>query len=283
MESTGTRARSAGRWLALVGLVCGVVSLASRAVSTERWGAEWLTLPALAVELAGVAATTLFVWASFGAAWPATQAPLPGTTRGVDVVVRVDAQATQSVRATLIAVRDLDVGEVVLVDLRGGRHGRRSMESVAREYGARYVVARSGDENGLALAATECSAPLLLLLDAGDVPSPEIVGRGRAQMTSSVAIVQAPSTMVQSDSPEQLPSGRHERDFERVLTQWLGVRGVATFAGSGALIRRDLLVEASPTTASPAMAEAEITRRCSQAAGASWREPARRWSHCGLR
>lgn len=208
----------------------------------------------------------------------------------VTVMVRAGTREDWQVRATLIAARRLHgVGDVVLVDPRaqptltalaaalGIRHLSRLSEPTsplddAVDPGApRDTAVAPGDLNGLELMGRHCRTPLLLVLDAGDIAHPDILVRLRPFIDPSapadraaVAIVQAvgvtaAGVAAEDHSVEYLGTGRHRLDVDRrVLGPSLGARGVALFAGSGALVRTDALCATTPGTASPELAQLSV-------------------------
>ena len=135
----------------------------------------------------------------------------------VDVLVRVHQQDEHELRATLIALRSVaGVGDV--------------------------IVANS---LSLAVAVAAVHTPRFLLLDAGDVPTTDIVTRlSRAMADERVAVVQGLGTSLADDSIEHGPHGRHDLTFERAaLNPALGARGCAMWTGSGSLVCVDALRE----------------------------------------
>jgi hypothetical protein len=222
------------RAVAVVGLLTTLVYLLWR-VSFSLVGTDlWLSIPVVLVEISGFVGGAILVWAlwprldqhrerQFGA--PAAGADAVVVAVAVDVVVRVQGQTEHELRATLIALRAVaSVERVVVVDAATDRT----------------------DCGGLAAAAAAVRTPRFLLLDAGDVPTTDIVTRlTRPFVDESVAVVQGLGICCADDSIEHGPDGRHDLTFERAaLNPALGTRGCAFWTGSGSLVSRDALREA---------------------------------------
>lgn len=244
------------RALAAVGLAAAMAYLVWRAgwsMSGTRW---WLAGPAYAVELFGYLGAAVLAWAL----WPAPRAdradhadsagalgtvPLP-----LDAVVRVQDQPVHEVRATLLALRSVrHVGETILLDL----HCRPEVAALATEFQTVHAMAMPGDRHGLAVVAAAVRTPCFVLLDAGDIPTIDLVDRLAPDLADDrVAVVQGAGVSVADDSPEHGPNRRHELVFERAaLNPGLGARGVAMWLGSGSLVRADALREAPHLRADP--------------------------------
>ena len=210
----------------------------------------------LGVEVVGVVAVAAMVWALWKAPQtkPARFAPADQPV-DVDVLVRCSGQDIESVRATLLAVRGM--GALHVLDL----GARPEVASLALDEEAVYIATDAEDLDGLGQALHALAAPSLLLLEAGDVPHPDIVAMLHPWLDDGdVAIVQGAAVSAQRDSAEHDAGGRHDKEFERrALLPSLGARGVAAFVGSGALIRRSALIGLPIGHATRPMVQAEIT------------------------
>jgi hypothetical protein len=212
----------------------------------------WLSLPTLVVEIIGFLGASALTWAL----WPVpTRSQVDdGATSmaafaAVDAVVRVDQQPDHEVRATVIALRSVQyVASVVLVD----HSARPSLAALATEFQAVYAAIEPADRNGLAVTLAAVRTPQFLLLDAGDIPTGDIIRRLSGDFGDpSVAIVQGLGVSLADDSAEHGPNGRHELLFERVsLNPALGRRGSAMWSGTGSLVRTDALRDVQVGTAS---------------------------------
>ncbi|MEY4338881.1 MAG: hypothetical protein RLZ14_731 [Actinomycetota bacterium] len=234
------------RVLTLLGAVAAVLYLGWRVVASFSGAAAWLSAPLLVAEVAGFAGTGLLAWAL----WPS---PVPrrtiaagsfDTTVGepVDVVVRVVDQELHEIRATLLSLRAVDrAGDVLVVD----HSGRPEVVTLAAEFQCMYAATDLDDANGLRVMHAAVRTPQFLLLDAGDVPSHDIVVRLAVDLADpAVAVVQGLGVSLAAESPEHGPHCRHELAFERSsLNPALGRRGLAVWLGSGSLVRTDALRE----------------------------------------
>ena len=232
------REHMVARVIAGVGLAAGLCYLVWRAQFSLAGTDLWLSLPVLLVEVAGFVGSALLAWAL----WPhlavcdtsAAEMPMAEVS-DVDVLIRVDHRGEHELRATLIALRAVArVGEIIVVD------------------------------GSLTAAIAAANTSCVLLLDAGDVPTPDIVTRlSRAFVDERVAIVQGLGVSFADDSIEHGPHGRHDLTFERsALNPALGLRGCAIWTGSGSLIATDALRSAvkRPAEESRWVTSAELLR-----------------------
>ena len=222
------------------GVAATIVYLSWRALFSMSGAKWWLAGPAFFVEVVGFGGALVLAWAL----WPplrrtgAVESVLKSNdgVAGVDGVVRVGSQAEHEVRATLLALRSVrHVDHLVVVDL----SGRPTVASLATEFQAVYATADRDDLNGLKVLASAVRTPEFLLIDAGDIPTTDVVSRLIGEMADPhVAVVQGVGTGCCDDSPEDGPNRRHELVFERSsLNPALGTRGAAIWLGSGSLVR----------------------------------------------
>jgi hypothetical protein len=233
------------RVLTAVGLAASFVYLVWRAGFSLHDTDLWLSLPTLLVEVVGFVGAGALAWAL----WPMPNRPTVGAgspagdaVATVDAVVRVADQAEYEVRATLLALRGVHhVKHLVVVDL----SARPSIALLATEFQAVYAATDPGDRNGLRVMAAAVESPQFLLVDAGDVPTGDIVDRLAADLGDArVAVAQGMGVSLADDSAEHGPDGRHELVFERSsLNPALGRRGCAAWLGTGSLVRTDALRE----------------------------------------
>ena len=229
----------AARALAAVGLVATCAYLVWRVGFSLHDTDLWLSLPVLAVEVVGFLGAAALTWALW---------PVPATYRAgndatgapalLDAVVLVDQQPDHEVRATLLALRAVEhVAQVVLVDL----SARPEMAALANHFHAVYAASDPADRNGVRVMLATVRTPQFVLLEAGDVPTGDIVDRLVAGFDDpQVAVVQGLGVSLAEDSAEHGPNGRHELVFERSsLNPALGRRGHAVWLGSGSLVRTD--------------------------------------------
>ena len=228
------------RALAVVGLVATLCYLIWRVGFSMHDTQLWLSLPTLLVEVVGFLGAVALTWAL----WPVLAHHRSdggiAVTHAVTAVVRVDRQSLHEVRTTLLALQSVQhVNGVVLVDL----SARPAMAALATEFQAVYAATDAADRNGLRVMLAAVRTPLFVLIDAGDVPTVEIVERLIADFVDPrVAVVQGLGVSLAEDSAEHGPNGRHELLFERnALNPSLGRRGSATWLGTGSLVRTDAL------------------------------------------
>lgn len=234
-------------WLPRTFLVLGVAAclgfLGWRVARPFDQAPVWLSLSSLAVELIGFACSAVLVWAL----WPDSRRPRVADRRtevgDVDVVVRGDLHALHDVRTTLVALRTVrSVRSVVVLDAAGRLH----TASVAAEFGVGYVVPEHGELQSMQAVV---QTPFVLVLDAGDVPVPDIVERLSSRIDrDDVAVVQGMGVSLVGDAPERGIDVRHQLLFERSgLNPALGGRGCAMWLGSGSLARTEALRDAVAT------------------------------------
>jgi hypothetical protein len=224
-----------GRGLTCLGLLSTGAYLCWRIGTLPSRPPLWLVVVALAVEIAGFVGSLLLTWALWHGKY-ATPAQTDVDAAGVDVVVRVDQQPIHDVRATLLSLQSMVTGRQVVVDLRA----RLEIAALAAEFKIGYAATDLTDRNGLKTSSVATTAPVFLLLDAGDIPSPDVIaGLMPLMHDDRVAVVIGRSVMADDDSAEHGPNGLHELTFEReTLNPALGARGAAILSESGALIRR---------------------------------------------
>ncbi len=248
--------RLIGRGVALVGLAFGAAYVGWRIVATLAGAPVWLAVVTLLVEIVGFVAVTSLVWALWRS--PEVRSPRRAPADmplDVDVLIRCSGQDTESLRATLLASQQL--GSVYVLDL----GARPEIAALALEADAVYIATDSEDLDGLGQSLHALAAPTVLMLEAGDVPRPDIVDRLAPWLDEpDVAVVQGRAVSVQNDSAEHDAGGRHDKDFERrALVPSLGARGMGAYTGSGALIRRSALIGLPIGHATRPMVQAEIT------------------------
>ncbi len=237
------------RALAAVGLLATLVYLIWRIGFSMHDTELWLSLPTLLVEVVGFLGAVALTWALWPV--PARHQARSGTTvvDAIDAVVRVDRQSVHEVRTTLLALQSVQhVNGVVLVDL----SARPALAALATEFQAVYAATDAPDHNGLRVMLAAVRTSQFLLLDAGDIPTGDIVERLITDFVDPrVAVVQGMGVSLAEDSAEHGPNGRHELLFERnALNPALGCRGSAAWLGTGSLVRtdalRDLRFDTSP-------------------------------------
>ncbi len=230
------------RALAVVGLLATLCYLVWRAVFSMSGTHLWLSLPTFAFEVVGFIGAGCLTWGLWpmpgsgsDPARPAVPVPV-----SVDVVVRVDQQPEHEVRSTLLAVGSVrGTQNTVIVDV----SGRPSIAALAAEFGAVYAATDPADQNGVRVMLAAVRSESFLLLDAGDIPTHNIVEQLSPDLVDRrTAVVQGMSVSLAEESAEHGPNGRHELLFERSsLNPALGSRGSAIWLGTGSLVRTESL------------------------------------------
>lgn len=230
------------RLVAVVGLVFGAAWLVWRCTSSLAGSPVWLSASTLAVEVVGFAAAAMLVWAL----WPDVHSGPVGADRStgpVTVVVRCRDESIEAVRATLLAARR--IGPAVLLDC-----SPMQRDDLADLAGVEGVLLKVDPRNGtdpLVALARHVSDEALVLLEAGQIPAPDVVARLAPWFAADVAVVQGDVVSLDADDPST-----QRRPFDRVLNAALGTRGAAQFLGGGALVRTAALagLRADPDDAS---------------------------------
>jgi hypothetical protein len=232
----------------LASAVLGASWLGWRIIASFSGAPLWLAGTALAVEVVGFGAFVLLTWAL----WP--DRGVPGVVdHSADpslttVVVRCGERPLDMVRGTVLAARS--VGPVVLLD--DGLRPRADLAEMAADDGlSLHRTAEDESVDPIVSVARSITTDMVVLLDAGQVPAPDMVSRLLPLFEPDVAVVQGAICRVDGRRPiERRASIAHE------LAVGLGARGVASLQGGGALLRRsaiasldDHMVPPSPTLA----------------------------------
>jgi hypothetical protein len=240
-----------------VAVATGLAYLLWRALTTVDGVPGWLAWPALAIEAVGWVATVvwLVVLGRSRDSVTAAQAAPPRT----DVFVRIDAHPLPHLLATLAGARN--VPGVESVTLLVSRH-RPDLFAIAAEHGlAVFEVDNGFDAAGLTAALAGGSAPWLLVLDAGDVPRPELLTVLAPRLDDPyVAAVVGRVGHRSSESAEHDQRGLHERRFERELLA-SATSPAALIAGSGTLLRRWAVAHVGVPTGSRRGVEMRLSAR----------------------
>jgi hypothetical protein len=226
------------------GLAAAAAYLVARLAGSMHGVPAWLSIPTYLVEVAGCFGSFVLAWAL----WPVVDRRRDAvsahrTIRApsrVDAVVRVCDQPDHEVRATLLALRSVrSLDDIVVVDI----GARPSIAALATEFQSVYAATDPDDLNGLHVMAAAVRTPTFLLLDAGDIPSIDIVEVLVPDLIDPrIAVVQGLGVSLHDDSPEHGPGHRHDLTFERSsLNPALGRRESAMWLGSGSLVRTDAL------------------------------------------
>lgn len=248
------------RW-SLAAIASGAAYLVWRALATLDGVPRWLSWPVLAVEVVGWLALVawLVVLHRPGRAPDGPRPPAAQVIDRVDVFVRVDAQPLPHLLATLAGVRHLRGVEstTVLASL-----DRPDVLAIAAEHGVAVVgVSSAFDAAGFTAALAVGVAPGMVVLDAGDVPRPDLVAvLGRELADPGVAAVVGRVGDRSPRSAEHDHRGRHERRFEREILL-PATSPAALLAGSGTLLRRTAVARVGVPTGSRRGVEMRLAAR----------------------
>lgn len=240
----------APQWLirvaVLLTVVLGVNYVVWRWLFSVNWSAWWIAVPLILAETYSIIDALLFgltVWKvkRRGDAPP----PPPGAT--VDVFVTTYNEPLDLVQRTALAARDihhphrtwiLDDGSRTELRDWAEAHGigwiRRSADWVDRPRHA-----KAGNINN---ALMQTDGEFLLILDADQVPAPEILDRTLGWFTDDdVALVQTPQYFV--NVPDHDPLGSQAPLFYGPIQQGKDGWNAAFFCGSNAVLRREALMQ----------------------------------------
>ncbi len=232
------------RVVALVTLAWFGAYLGWRLGWSWRGGAKlWLAVPLMLAELYGFWNLAMLTW--FGWRLEATTRPEIRTDRAVDVYVCTYDEPAAVVGATLAGCARMWYPHTTYL-LDDGR--RPEMRALAEEFGASYLTrddnahAKAGNINR---ALTCTGGELVLILDADHVPLPDALDALVGYFEDdTVALVQSPHDFYNHDSVQHYEVGRHEQSvFFSVIMPGKDRHGAAFWCGSGALIRREALLD----------------------------------------
>ncbi|MHC5559713.1 glycosyltransferase family 2 protein [Kocuria sp. U4B] len=238
------------RLVALLTVLLGVNYVAWRWLESLNWSAWWIAVPLVLAETYSLIGVTLFgltVWRPErrGPAGP----PPAGAT--VDVFVTAYDEPPELVLRTALAAQAIRYPHNTWILDDGARP---ELEALAAEHGLGYLTrsadwadrprhAKAGNLNN-ALMMTQ--GEFLLILDADQVPEPEILDRTLGWFNDrKVALVQTPQWFV--NVPESDPLGSQAPLFHGPLQQGKDGWNAAFFCGSNAILRREALMQLGHT------------------------------------
>jgi cellulose synthase (UDP-forming) len=234
------------RLMVVLTVLLGVNYIAWRWLESLNWSAWWIAVPLVLAETYSLVDVTLFgltVWRlrRRGEAGP----PPPGAT--VDVFVTTYDEPVDLVMRTALAAQAIRHPHSTWILDDGARP---ELEALAREHGLGYLTrsedwadrprhAKAGNLNN-ALMVTQ--GEFLLVLDADQVPAPEILDRTLGWFNDRrVALVQTPQWFV--NVPAHDPLGSQAPLFYGPIQQGKDGWNAAFFCGSNALLRREALMQ----------------------------------------
>ncbi|WP_136517421.1 MULTISPECIES: glycosyltransferase family 2 protein [Cellulomonas] len=227
-------------------LVLGLNYTVWRWLESVNWSAWWIAVPLVIAETYSFVDVTLFGITMWKAKPREDPGPPPeGVT--VDVFITTYNEDVALVARTAEAARDIRYPHRTWVLDDGARP---EMRAEAERLGVGYVVrgadwadrpkhAKAGNLNN-ALALTD--GELILVLDADQIPTPDILDRTVAYFDDpQVALVQTPQFF--TNVPEADPLGSQAPLFYGPIQQGKDGWNAAFFCGSNAILRRDALMQ----------------------------------------
>ncbi|MFC8192846.1 glycosyltransferase family 2 protein [Cellulomonas sp. NPDC057328] len=227
-------------------LVLGLNYTVWRWLESVNWSAWWIAVPLVLAETYSFVDVTLFGITMWRAKQREDPGPPPdGVT--VDVFITTYDEPVPLVARTAEAARDIRYPHRTWVLDDGAR---AEMRAAAERLGVGYIVrgedwadrpkhAKAGNLNN-ALALTE--GELVLVLDADQIPAPEILDRTLAYFDDpQVALVQTPQFF--TNVPDADPLGSQAPLFYGPIQQGKDGWNAAFFCGSNAILRRDALMQ----------------------------------------
>jgi protocatechuate 3,4-dioxygenase beta subunit len=226
--------RAGRRWWSAAAIVAGAAYLTWRATATLDGVPTWLAWPALVVEALGVLGVSVLL-VTLGRT-PVRTLGRAHATADADVVLRVESEPIGRIVASLAGLRHTArVASVTILT----STDREDVLQLAELHGIETCrVDPEADSTGLRAAIPLGRSPFLVVLDAGDVPMPDMVEvLVRHAHDGHVAGVRGAVDSWSADSAEHDARGRHQLRFEREVLYPAAGRA-AVLEGSGVLLRR---------------------------------------------
>ena len=234
------------RLLVLFTLILGVNYIGWRWVASLNWDAWWIAVPLVAAETYSLIDVLLFgmtAWRRKRRSGPPA-APADAT---VDVFITTYNEPVAMVMTTALAAKNIQHPHKTWILDDGDR---QELRELAELNGLGYVArgadwtnmprhAKAGNLNN-ALMVTQ--GEFLLILDADQIPEPEILDRTLGYFNQrKVALVQTPQYF--SNVPADDPLGSQAPLFYGPIQQGKDGWNAAYFCGSNAVLRREALME----------------------------------------
>jgi cellulose synthase (UDP-forming) len=233
------------RLLVVLTVVLGVNYVAWRWLESLNWSAWWIAVPLVLAETYSLIDVTLFGLTMWRLKERTPPPAPPGMT--VDVFITTYNEPLEMVLETARAAQAIRYPHNTWILDDGARAELREQ---ARREGIGYLTrsadwadrprhAKAGNLNN-ALMMTQ--GEFLLILDADQVPKPEILDRTLGYFNNrKVALVQTPQWFV--NVPESDPLGSQAPLFYGPLQQGKDGWNAAFFCGSNAILRREALMQ----------------------------------------
>lgn len=234
------------RVLAVLSVLLGVNYVAWRWLVSVNWSAWWIAVPLVMAETYSLIDTFLFALTMWRARdRPSPESPPTGT---VDVFITTYNEPLPMVMATAQAAKEIAYPHRTWILDDGARP---EFAAAAAAAGIGWITrsddwadkprhAKAGNLNN---ALLQTDGEFLLILDADQVPQPEILDRtlGYFEDDPRVALVQTPQWFVNVDASD--PLGSQAPLFYGPIQQGKDGWNAAFFCGSNAVLRRDALMQ----------------------------------------
>jgi cellulose synthase (UDP-forming) len=234
------------RVAAILTVVLGLDYTLWRWFESVNWASWWIAVPLVVAETYSFIDVTFFALTMWRAKERDAPPPPPeGAT--ADVLITTYDEPVDLVMATALAARDITYPHRTWVLDDGARP---ELRAAADEAGVGYIVrtadwadrplhAKAGNLNN-AIMTTD--GEFLLVLDADQIPEPEILDRTLGYFTDDrVALVQTPQYF--TNVPDADPLGSQAPLFYGPIQQGKDGWNAAFFCGSNAILRRDALMQ----------------------------------------
>lgn len=233
------------RVLVLLTLILGVNYVAWRWLESLNWSAWWIAVPLVLAETYSLIDVGLFGLTVWRIRRRTPPEPPPGLS--VDVFITTYDEPIELIMTTARAAQQIHYPHTTWILDDGARP---AMREAAEQAGIGYLTrspdwadrprhAKAGNLNN-ALMATQ--GEFLLILDADQVPTPEILDRTLGYFNDRrVALVQTPQYFV--NVPADDPLGSQAPLFYGPIMQGKDGWNAAFFCGSNAVLRREALMQ----------------------------------------
>jgi len=234
------------RIIGIIAVACGLNYIIWRYVASLNMKALWFAIPMVIAETYGIIDMILFVVMS----WKQTvREPLPPLEQvSVDIFITTYNEPEELVAVTAMAAMNIDWPDKKVHILDDG--ARESMKRLVEKLGCNYISrgeewkgkprhAKAGNVNN---ALLETSGEFILILDADQVPAPDILKKTLGFFRDEkVAFVQTPQYFY--NLPPGDPFGNEASLFYGPIQQGKDGWNAAFFCGSNAVLRREALMQ----------------------------------------
>lgn len=234
------------RIIALADLTLGLYYVVWRYTASLNMRALWFAIPLVLAETYSFIDTILFIFMMWKPPRRTAPPPLEGAT--VDVYVTTYNEPVELVRLTAEAATRITWPNTQVYILDDG--ARPVMKAMAEQLGCGYITrsdewtgkprhAKAGNVNN---ALLQTSGEFILILDADQIPAPQIVDRCIGYFRNpKVAFVQTPQYFY--NLPPGDPFGSDAPLFYGPILQGKDGWDAAFFCGSNAILRREALMQ----------------------------------------